>query len=396
MTQVINQPGQPAIPPLSLYIHFPWCLSKCPYCDFNSHEINDAIPQEKYFQALKNDLATWVADMYLRPIKSIFIGGGTPNLMEVENIDKLLNEIHMVLNVQADAEITIEANPSTVDVAKFNELANTRINRISLGVQSFNDEILTAIGRNHDSAQAKKAIAVAMDNFERVNIDLMYALPKQSKEKLINDLNTATSFNPQHISAYHLMLEPGTVFYKNPPRNLPDEDLAATLDDTVSAELSKLGYRRYEVSAYSLVNEECIHNLNYWMFGDYLAIGAGAHAKFTNQFGIYRSVRFKSPRQYMEAVSEKNAVSSLEKIKINELIFEFMLNALRLVNGFKEEMFFTRTNIPISRIAKNLEYAQSLGWIEWKNQVIKPTSKGIDFLKDLCMIFLPPTKENNL
>lgn len=381
-----------ALPPLSLYIHFPWCIRKCPYCDFNSHQIKDGSVQgfdeQRYLHALRSDLESTLPLIWGRRIQTIFIGGGTPSLLSAEGIDQLLADIRARLPMDADAEITMEANPGTVEADKFAAYAASGINRISLGIQSFNDQKLSALGRIHQGSDARRAIEIAMKNFSRVNLDLMYALPEQTLEQALDDLNQAIAYSPNHLSLYHLTLEPNTLFAKYPP-NVPDEDTAFDIQDALLSQMEKNGFERYEISAFSKKGQRCAHNLNYWSFGDYIGIGAGAHGKISFPDKVIRTVKERHPENYMRRMEETNSALIEERNLLKkDLPFEFMLNALRLVEGVPSEYFSQRTGLPISSVSNKLNIATSKGLLDPNPSLIKASSLGLQYLNDLQEIFL--------
>ncbi len=383
-----------SLPPLSLYVHIPWCVKKCPYCDFNSHQIKDGdsagqgFDEKRYLEALKLDLQSVLPKVWGRRIHTIFIGGGTPSLLSPAGLDQLLSDIRALLPVNADAEITMEANPGTFEIEKFKSFAKSGINRISLGIQSFNDEKLKALGRIHDSAQAKVAIASAMDLFDQVNIDLMYALPNQTTAEAIADLEMALSFNTAHLSLYHLTLEPNTLFAKYPPV-LPDDDSAFEMLDVLMEKLKANGFERYEVSAYAKNGQRCQHNLNYWQFGDYIGIGAGAHGKISAHNQIARQTNERHPESYMQKMlAEGHALIEERILSKDDLPFEYMLNALRLLDGVPTPQFQERTGLDLAQINGMLEKALAKGLLDEDPRTIKPSSLGLQYLNDLQMLFL--------
>jgi oxygen-independent coproporphyrinogen-3 oxidase len=383
-----------SLPPLSLYIHLPWCLKKCPYCDFNSHEWSataasgEAMPEQRYLDALRADLESSLPLIWGRSVHSVFIGGGTPSLFSPEAIDRLLADVRARLRLDADAEITLEANPGTFEKDRFRAFRQAGVTRLSIGVQSFNDIHLKALGRVHDRAQALAAVEEAALAFDTFNLDLMYALPGQTLADLETDVRTALAFSPPHLSVYHLTLEPNTYFAKYPPP-LPPEDEAWAMLDRITELTGEAGLQRYEVSAYAREGHRCAHNLNYWQFGDYLGIGAGAHGKLSFAHRVARPVRVREPRLYMERALAGNAVASAEEVKRAELPFEFMLNALRLREGFELHRFMERTGLPISSIEPALKQALEKGLIERDAGRVRPTERGFDFLSDLQALFLP-------
>ena len=383
-----------SLPPLSLYVHIPWCIKKCPYCDFNSHQIKEdqtiaqGFDEERYLEALKLDLQSALPKVWGRRIHTIFIGGGTPSLLSPTGLDQLLSDIRALLPVNADAEITMEANPGTFEIEKFKSFAKSGVNRISLGIQSFNDEKLKALGRIHDSAQAKLAITAAMDLFNQVNIDLMYALPNQTLAEAIADLDTALSFNTAHLSLYHLTLEPNTLFAKYPP-TLPDDDSAFEMLDVLMEKLNAHGFERYEVSAYARNGQRCQHNLNYWQFGDYIGIGAGAHGKISAHNQIVRQTNERHPESYMQKIfSQGHALIEERQLGKEDLPFEYMLNTLRLVDGAPTPQFQERTGMDLAQINGMLEKALAKGLLDDDPKTIKPSPLGLQYLNDLQMLFL--------
>lgn len=374
-------------PPLSLYIHIPWCVRKCPYCDFNSHEAKQAIPEEAYVEALIQDLEQATPLIWGRKIHSVFFGGGTPSLFSGASIDKILSHVRMLTPLEYGAEITLEANPGTVDTAHFQAYKDAGVNRVSLGIQSFDYRYLKALGRIHNSEQAQQAAALAIETFERVNLDVMYALPEQTLEDALNDAKMACALQPSHLSFYHLTLEPNTPFHRTPP-SLPDDDTSATMQEEIEAYLAQHGYQNYETSAFAQPGKQCKHNLNYWTFGDYLGIGAGAHSKLSFHDKLIRQSRHKHPKRYMEFVPEGKAVDQEWVIKPDDLGFEFMMNTLRLSGGFATELFHQRTGLPLISIEKSVNKAIQLGLITHQHSRIEPTLKGRRFLNNLLEIFL--------
>jgi putative oxygen-independent coproporphyrinogen III oxidase len=377
------------LPPLALYVHFPWCVRKCPYCDFNSHEApGGTIPEDDYLDALRADLEQALPLIWGRKISTIFIGGGTPSLLTAAGLDRLLSDIRARLPLVADAEITLEANPGTFEAAKFAQFRASGINRLSIGIQSFNDAHLQALGRIHDSGAARAAVEIAARTFDNFNLDLMYALPQQTLAQCQADVETALSFAPPHLSLYHLTLEPNTLFAKFPPA-IPDEDSAADMQDWIHARTSEAGYGRYEVSAYARGDaRRSRHNLNYWHFGDYLGIGAGAHSKLSFPNRIVRQMRYKHPATYIEQVRAGTPVQEEREVGPNDLPFEFMLNALRLADGFALSEFIERTGLAPSAISKQLDEAEQRGLIVRDITHVTPTARGQNFLNDLQALFL--------
>jgi oxygen-independent coproporphyrinogen-3 oxidase len=380
-----------ALPPLSLYVHLPWCLRKCPYCDFNSHEMAvDQLPQQRYVDALLADLDQALPLIWGRPIHSVFFGGGTPSLFTPEAIDGLLAQLRSRLKWQPDCEVTLEANPGTFEKNRFRQYRQAGVTRLSLGVQSFDETALSALGRVHDRAQAVAAAEEAAQCFETFNLDLMYAWPGQDLKRLHADLDQAFALEPSHLSVYHLTLEPNTYFARFPPP-LPDEDLAYEMFDQITERTAQAHLERYEVSAYARAGHRCWHNLNYWQFGDYLGIGAGAHSKLSFAHRIIRQVRVREPRLYMERAQRAEAVAQEHEVARADLPFEFMLNALRLPEGFELQRFTDRTGLPPAVLQKPLQRAQASGLIEADLQRVRPTARGLDFLNDLQALFLPDT-----
>ena len=377
-----------ALPPLSLYVHLPWCIKKCPYCDFNSHEMAGAdMPEQRYIDALIADLEASLPLIWGRSVHSIFIGGGTPSLFSPAAIDRLLGELRARLRLDADCEITLEANPGTFEKDRFRAFRSAGVTRLSVGVQSFNDEHLKALGRVHDRAQAIAAVEEAAASFETFNLDIMYALPGQSLAGLEKDMRQALALGPPHISIYHLTIEPNTYFAKFPPV-IPEEDLAYAMLDRITEMTAQAGMQRYEVSAYAKPGHRCFHNLNYWQFGDYLGIGAGAHSKLSFAHRIVRQVRWREPKLYMDKALAGQAVTQENEISRADLPFEFMLNALRLRDGFKLQDFAEKTGLPVSVLQTGLDEADRKGLIERDLVSLRPTERGFDFLNDLQSLFL--------
>lgn len=382
-----------SLPPLALYIHLPWCLKKCPYCDFNSHQWHGQgegqgnIPEAHYLGALVADLEAALPLVWGRQVQSIFMGGGTPSLFSPEGIDRLLGDIRARIPVAPGCEITLEANPGTFEKNRFRAFRAAGVTRLSVGVQSFNDRHLQALGRVHDRAQALAAVEEAAHAFDTFNIDLMYALPGQTMAELDEDLHTTLALAPPHLSIYHLTVEPNTYFAKHPPA-LPEEDDAYAMLDRITELTGHQGLERYEVSAYARAGHLCQHNSNYWQFGDYLGIGAGAHSKLSFAHRMVRQTRFRDPRLYMEYALAGHAVAQDEEVRRADLPFEFMLNALRLRGGFALQDFVERTGLAVTAIAQGLAQAESKGLIERDLTHVRPTERGFDFLSDLQAIFL--------
>jgi len=380
----------PAQPPLSLYVHLPWCLRKCPYCDFNSHELpGGEVPEQRYVDALVADLEASLGIVWGREVHSVFIGGGTPSLFSPQAIDRLLADLRARLRLAPDCEITLEANPGTFERDRFRAFRAAGVTRLSVGVQSFDDEHLRALGRVHDRAQAIAALEEAALAFETFNLDLMYALPGQDTAGLEQDVAQALSLAPPHLSVYHLTIEPNTFFAKYPPQ-VPDDDLAYAMLDRITELTSGAGLQRYEVSAYAKPGHRCWHNVNYWQFGDYLGIGAGAHSKLTFPHRVVRQVRLRDPRLYMDGALAGGALAQDEEVARADLPFEFMLNALRLREGFAVPQFTARTGLPLTAIEQPLREAERLGLVERDLNQVRPTTRGFDFLSDLQALFLPP------
>ena len=377
------------LPPLALYVHIPWCLKKCPYCDFNSHERRGEIPEARYVDALLADLEFALPSIWGRRVHSVFFGGGTPSLFGPESIDRILAGVRARVALAPDAEITLEANPGTFERARFAGFRSAGINRLSLGVQSFEPHMLHALGRVHDADEARAAAAAAIEIFGNVNLDLMLALPGQTPADANRDLAEALRFSPPHLSFYHLTIEPNTLFHRYPPV-LPDDETAADIEDAVSRALEEAGYIHYETSAYARPGYQCRHNVNYWRFGDYLGIGAGAHSKLSFPGRVVRQVRHKQPQRYMEEVEHASPLLEDRAVERSEIGFEFMLNALRLTEGVPVALFAERTGFALTLVQGALEEAERRGLLERDHQRIRPTPLGQRFLNDLQAIFLPP------
>ena len=378
-----------ALPPLALYVHLPWCLKKCPYCDFNSHEARSgALPEARYIDALIADLDAALPQVWGRRVVSVFIGGGTPSLFSPASIDRLLADIRARLPLEPGCEVTLEANPGTFERERFRAYRAAGVTRLSVGVQSFDDTLLARIGRVHDGAQARAALTEASEAFETFNLDLMYALPGQSLAQLNADLDIALSFEPPHLSIYHLTIEPNTAFASAPPPLLPDDDAASDMLDLITARMQAAGLARYEVSAFARPGHRCAHNLNYWQFGDYLGIGAGAHGKLSFPGRIVRQVRWREPAMYIERALAGQALSNEIAVTPAQLPFEYMLNALRLAEGFEPARFAERTGQSIAVIDPALQQALARGLIEHDGSRWRPTPRGFDFLSDLQALFL--------
>jgi len=384
----LHAPHFAALPPLALYIHIPWCLKKCPYCDFNSHERRGEIPQARYVDALLADLELALPSIWGRRVHTVFFGGGTPSLFAPEAIDRILAGVRSRVPLAPDAEITLEANPGTFERARFAGFRAAGINRLSVGVQSFEPKFLHALGRVHDADEARAAAAAAIEIFGNVNLDLMYALPGQTPADAQSDLAQVLRFSPPHLSFYHLTIEPNTLFHRYPP-SLPDDETAADIEDAIAATLGAAGYLHYETSAYARPGHECRHNLNYWRFGDYLGIGAGAHSKLSFPDRVVRQVRHKQPQQYMEEVERGSPLAEDRTVERGEIGFEFMLNALRLTDGVPVALFAERTGFALTLVQKGLDEAERRGLVERDHQRMRPTPLGQRFLNDLQAIFLP-------
>ena len=375
-------------PPLSLYIHLPWCVKKCPYCDFNSHAVQ-RLPEAAYIDALLLDLERALPDIWGRRIHTVFFGGGTPSLFSAQGIDRILTGVRTLTQLMPGAEITLEANPGTVEAAKFAAFREAGVTRVSLGIQSFNPRHLKALGRIHDDTEARRAAELAATHFETFNLDLMFALPGQTLAEALADVDAALTFGPPHLSAYHLTLEPNTPFGHTAPPSLPDDDLAADMQLAIEARLNGAGMQHYETSAYARSHHASRHNLNYWQFGDYLGVGAGAHSKLSFHDRILRQMRTKHPQQYMDAVAQGTHIADTRTLTRDDLPFEFMMNALRLNEGVPAALFDERTGLPLAACASALERARSLGLLERDAIRLKPTLQGQRFLNDLLELFLP-------
>jgi len=374
-------------PPLSLYIHLPWCVKKCPYCDFNSHAAQN-LPEAAYIDAVLLDLERALPDIWGRRIHTVFFGGGTPSLFSADGVDRILTGVRTLTQLTPGAEITLEANPGTVEAAKFAGFREAGVTRVSLGVQSFNPRHLRALGRIHDEAEACRAAELAATHFDTFNLDLMFALPGQTLAEAMSDIETALGFQPPHLSAYHLTLEPNTPFGHTAPPNLPDDDLAADMQLAIEARLLEAGMRHYETSAYARPHHASRHNLNYWQFGDYLGIGAGAHSKLSFHGRIIRQMRAKHPQQYMDAVKAGAHIADTRALTRADLPFEFMMNALRLTEGVPAALFEARTGLPLIVCMSALEQARTQGLLERDATRLKPTLHGQRFLNNLLELFL--------
>jgi oxygen-independent coproporphyrinogen-3 oxidase len=383
----VERPGKvvlTALPPLALYVHIPWCVRKCPYCDFNSHERGGALPETEYVAKLLADLEALLPSVWGRRLVSIFIGGGTPSLFSPEAIDALLSGIRARIPVEPVAEITLEANPGTVEAARFRGFRAAGVNRISVGVQSFDDRMLAALGRIHSAEEARRGVEAALASFDNVNLDLMYGLPDQTMAMARSDIRAALAIGVPHVSAYQLTVEPNTAFYSRPPA-LPEHDTCADMQLAVEETLAGAGYEHYETSAFARPGHRCKHNQNYWEFGDYLGIGAGAHGKVSFPDRVTRHERIKQPRDYMSAATTIAREGTVAPV---ELPFEFMLNALRLIDGFPITLFQERTGLPISTVQAQLDEAEGKGLIERDWQRLRPSERGRLFLNELLGLFV--------
>ena len=380
-----------ALPPLSLYVHVPWCVRKCPYCDFNSHEARGELPERRYVQALMADLEQALPSVWGRGVHTVFFGGGTPSLLSARALDEILSGIRARLPLEPDAEITLEANPGTFEAEKFAQFRRLGVNRLSIGIQSFNDRHLKALGRIHDAGEARRAIEIARASFDNINLDLMYGLPEQSLLEAEADISAALEFSPQHVSAYHLTIEPNTYFHRHRPA-LPDDQVSADMQEAIEGMLAEHAYAHYETSAFALAGCESRHNTNYWLFGDYLGIGAGAHSKISFRDRIVRQMRWKHPREYLDRVTEA-AVQQENTVPATEVPFEFMMNALRLTRGFPSSLFQERTGLPLRLVERELDEAERLGLLARTHAHIGPTPRGQRFLNDLLQLFLPEREQ---
>ncbi len=380
------------LPPLALYVHLPWCLRKCPYCDFNSHARRAGqgdVPQDAYVQALLQDLETALPLVWGRSVHSVFLGGGTPSLFTPQSIDSLLAGVRARLRVAADAEVTLEANPGTFERERFAAYAAAGVNRLSIGVQSFDDAMLQRLGRVHDGAQARAAIDEAARVMPSFNIDLMFALPGQALEQAAADLREALDFGPPHLSLYQLNIEPQTAFERRPPADLPGPDLAADMQQALAEQAQAAGLRRYEVSAYARDGHASRHNRNYWEFGDYLGIGAGAHSKLSFAHRVLRQTRHANPERYLHEAAQGRAVDAEHEVPRRDLPFEFLLNALRLRQGFAPQTYVERTGLPLSTLQPGLQQACARGLLEASSERIAATPRGWDLLNEVLQMFLP-------
>jgi oxygen-independent coproporphyrinogen-3 oxidase len=376
-------------PPLGLYIHLPWCEKKCPYCDFNSHQA-DQVPESDYIKALLSDLEQDLPLIWGRLVETVFIGGGTPSLFSGDAIEQLISGLRALLNMSPGAEITLEANPGSADIAHFRAYRESGVNRLSIGVQSFNDDHLRLLGRVHDKSLALLAYETArLAGFENINLDVMYGLPTQTLQQAVDDLQQAISLAPEHISHYQLTIEPNTFFHHQPPSQMPDDELAWDQQQECQGLLSSAGYRQYEISAYSTDSYQCRHNLNYWRFGDYLGIGAGAHGKITlvGENKVVRRVRQRQPAAYL-ALQGRNSISNETVLTESDLVFEFMLNALRLSTGFEVDLFVSSTGLSFSELMPAIHKAIQLDLIHLDSGHLCPTERGFQYHNDLQSLFL--------
>ena len=381
-----------SLPPLALYIHIPWCVKKCPYCDFNSHNRPEALPQEEYVAALLADLEQDLPLVWGRPVTSVFFGGGTPSLFSADSIARILDGCAARLSFRPGLEVTLETNPGTVEHDRFEAYRRAGVNRISFGIQSFDDACLQRLGRIHDSAQAETAVKLAQDaGLSNLNLDLMYALPQQTLSMALHDVERAIALQPAHLSHYQLTLEPNTIFAAKPPPGIPEDDIAWDMQEACQAAMASAGFAQYEVSAYAQPERQCAHNLNYWRFGDYLGIGAGAHGKLTlpTEEGILRRWKIKQPRDYLARAASAERIGGDERIATSHRPFEFMLNALRLNEGFDLSLFEARTGLSRDAIAATLAQCIARDWLERDGEQVRPTELGRRFLNDVMGAFLP-------
>ena len=389
------QLGIITLPPLSLYIHFPWCVRKCPYCDFNSHEKKSDLDEIGYINALLSDLEFSLLEFWDRPLQSVFLGGGTPSLFSPQAVETLLAGIRARTRLQPGSEITMEANPGTFEAERFYGYRDAGVNRLSIGIQSFSSRHLQVLGRIHDGDGARRAIEIALRHFENVNLDLMYALPGQTLDEAMADLDMALSYDVTHLSVYQLTIEPNTLFAVETPHNLPDNEMAAAMQEGIEARLADAGFQHYEISAFARPDRRAQHNLNYWQFGDYLGIGAGAHSKISTSNGIVRQLRHKKPSVYLQAIGSGSPMQHSRKVTRDELPFEFMMNLLRLTDGFPLRLFQERTGLPLSCIQGMLTQAEEHGLITWDAAMVQTTLKGQRFLNDLLIMFLTDKTTSN-
>ncbi len=379
-----------SLPPLALYIHIPWCIRKCPYCDFYSNRLIGELDEDGYIAVLKRDIEEALPLVWGRPVISVFIGGGTPSLFSAEGIGKLLKVVRSSLPIQPNAEISMEANPGTFEIEKFKAYREVGINRLSIGVQSFNSEHLKVLGRIHGREEAIAAAQTAKAYFEQVNLDLMLGLPGQTLAQFQEDVKTAVNLDPTHLSLYQLTIEPNTLFAAHPPV-LPDEDVVDEMQSWMEKTLPEMGYQHYEVSAWAKPGCQCRHNSNYWLYGDYLGIGAAAHSKITFSDGrIIRRMCVRNPDAYMKGDDKGGTpFEEMFEVSVKDRRFEFMMNALRFINGFPTRLFEERTGLPLASISEQLQLAESKGLLKVSPATICPTPLGMRFLNNLQEIFLP-------
>ncbi len=389
VADIADRPRLSALPPLSVYVHVPWCVRKCPYCDFNSHEQPAVLPEARYLDALQADLEQALPDIWGRQVHTVFIGGGTPSLLSAQGIERLLALLRSHLNLWPDAEITLEANPGTAEAERFMAYAASGVNRISLGIQSFDDAKLLALGRVHDSGQARAAIEMAQRAVGRVNLDLMFALPGQTLAQCEQDAREALSFGTEHLSMYQLTFEPNTVFAKYPPA-VPDDELSFDMQEAVVSLARAAGFERYEVSAFAKPGARARHNMNYWEFGDYLGLGPGAHGKLSFHDRIERQARQRNPEGWMRAALAGDAshISERRQLKTADLPFEFMLNALRLEEGVAATLYTERCGLPLASMNQALQLATQRGLLLENPLRLQATDLGWRFLNELQALFL--------
>ena len=386
-----------ATPPLSLYIHIPWCVRKCPYCDFNSHEARDEIPEAAYIDALIADLEQDLPAVWGRTVETVFFGGGTPSLFSPEGIDRLLADVRARIPLKPEAEITLEANPGTVDYARFKGFREAGINRLSIGIQSFQPELLKAIGRVHSDTEAITAVEAAHQaGFKNFNLDLMFGLPGQTQKQALQDLQMAKDLKPAHISWYELTIEPNTWFHRHPPQR-PDDDTLWEMQQAGRTLLEAAGYQRYEVSAYARAQQQCRHNMNYWQFGDYLGIGAGAHAKISDAAtqGITRTAKQRHPRNYLDTARTTARISSSTRITKEDVLLEFAMNALRLDQGFSLTTFNATTGLSYTDIEPIVNKGVADGLLSHDESIIRATPKGQRYLNELLQHWMPDTTHHD-
>ncbi len=385
-----------ATPPLSLYIHIPWCARKCPYCDFNSHEVGDGIPEDAYITALIADLEQDLPAVWGRTVETVFIGGGTPSLFSPQGIDRLLGDVRARIPLKPDAEITLEANPGTVDQARFRGFRDAGINRLSIGIQSFQPTLLQSIGRIHNDHEAISAVEAAQQaGFDNLNLDLMFGLPGQTTAQALTDLRTATALQPAHISWYELTIEPNTWFHRHPPER-PADDALWEMQQAGHALLDAAGFERYEVSAHARDSRQCRHNMNYWQFGDYLGIGAGAHAKISDAAtqNITRISKVRQPRAYLDNACSEQRISTTSRLAEDDVVLEFAMNALRLEQGFSPATFTATTGLPYATIETIINKGITDGLLALTSDTIKATPRGQRYLNELLQHWMPEATHN--